>query len=450
MSKSVASKFPAENAAPVAATNSALQKQREAAVPRGVANILPVFIDRARNAEMWDVEGKRYIDFASGIAVLNIGHNHPKVMAAVAAQMEKFSHTCFQVTPYENYVRLADRLNKLAPGPTPKKTIFLSTGAEAVENAIKIARAFMGRPAVISFTGAFHGRTMMGMALTGKVAPYKAGFGPFPAGIYHAPFPVAYHGVTVEDSLRALESLFKADVEPTGVAAIIIEPVQGEGGFYIAPPAFLKALRRICDEHGIVLIADEIQTGFARTGKMFAIEHAGIEADLVVMAKSLADGFPLSAVTGKAKIMDAPGPGGLGGTYAGSPIACAAAEAVLDVIEGEKLCTRAITLGRLIEMRLWSMAETNELKSTIGDIRALGAMVAVELIDGGDAAKPAADLTKTLVQACAREGLVVLPCGVRGNVIRFLAPLTAPEKIVEEGMDIFESALKRLAVSRKS
>jgi 4-aminobutyrate aminotransferase/(S)-3-amino-2-methylpropionate transaminase len=289
---------------------------------------------------------------------------------------------------------------------------------------------------------------MMGMALTGKVVPYKTGFGPFPASIYHVPFPIAYHGVTEEDSLRALETLFKSDVDPATVAAMIIEPVQGEGGFYIASTKFLQALRRLCDEHGILLVVDEIQTGFARTGKMFAVEHAGIEPDLMTMAKSLAGGFPLSAVTGKAKIMDAPAPGGLGGTYAGSPLACAAADAVLDVIEEEDLCARAVEQGRQIADRLNAMAKTNALKSTIGEVRALGAMVAVELVQNGDAGQPAADLTKALVQECAKKGLIILACGVRGNVIRFLAPLTASETIVSEGLDILESVLRDLAVPR--
>jgi 4-aminobutyrate aminotransferase / (S)-3-amino-2-methylpropionate transaminase / 5-aminovalerate transaminase len=305
-----------------------------------------VYVERARNAELWDVEGRRYIDFAGGIAVLNTGHLHPKVQAAVASQLERFSHTCLMITPYESAVELAEKLNRLAPGPTPKKAIFVTTGAEAVENSIKIARAHTGRSGVIAFGGGFHGRTFMAMALTGKVAPYKAGFGPFPGDVFHAPFPIAYHGVSVQQSLDALEHIFKYDIEPARVAAIIIEPVMGEGGFYIAPPEFLQALRRLCDQHGIVLVIDEIQTGFARTGKMFAIEHAGIEADLMTMAKSLAGGFPLAAVVGKANIMDAPGPGGLGGTYAGSPIACAAALAVLDVIEEERLCERAEQIGR--------------------------------------------------------------------------------------------------------
>ena len=336
-------------------TNAELQKLRETAVPRGVSNLLPVFTAKASNAELWDVEGKRYIDFAGGIAVLNTGHLHPKVQAAVKAQMDLYSHTCFQVTQYESYVRLADRLNRLAPGPTPKKTIFLTTGAEAVENAVKIARAYTKRSAVIAFSGSFHGRTMMTMGLTGKVAPYKTGFGPMPGEIFHVPFPSPMLGVTLEQSLACLDTLLKADVDPARVAAIIIEPVQGEGGFYQAPVELLAALRRLCDQHGILLIADEVQTGFARTGKLFAIEHSGIEPDLITVAKSLAGGFPLSGVIGKAEIMDGPAPGGLGGTYAGSPISCAAALAVLEVIEEEHLCARANTVGAQIKQRLNSL-----------------------------------------------------------------------------------------------
>ncbi|OGT79526.1 MAG: 4-aminobutyrate transaminase [Gammaproteobacteria bacterium RIFCSPLOWO2_02_FULL_61_13] len=422
-------------------TNAGLHDRRNAAVVRGVSNILSIYADRALNAEIWDVEGKRYIDFASGIAVVNTGHNHPRVMAAVEAQLKKFSHTCFQVTPYENYVALAEKLNAIVPGSGPKKTLLLTTGAEAVENAVKIARFATGRPGVIAFSGAFHGRTLMGMALTGKVAPYKLGFGPFPGDIYHAPFPIAYHGVTVADALKALDNLFKSEIDPARVAAMIIEPVLGEGGFYIAPSEYLQALRRLCDEHGILFIADEIQTGFARTGRMFAIEHAGVEPDMVTLAKSLAGGFPLSAVTGKAKFMDAPNPGGLGGTYAGSPVACAAALAAIEVIEKEKLADRANQIGELIRRRLGEMA--GKMKC-IGDIRALGAMVSMELVKNGNAAEPEADLTKALVQEAAKRGLVILPCGVRGNVIRFLVPLTAPDALINEGMDILEAALGHL------
>lgn len=423
-------------------TNSELHKRRESAVVRGVSNILSVYAERALNAEIWDVEGKRYIDFAAGIAVVNTGHNHPRVVAAVQAQLQKFSHTCFQVTPYESYVALAEKLNAVVPGREPKKTIFLTTGAEAVENAVKIARFATGRPGVIAFSGAFHGRTMMGMALTGKVAPYKLGFGPFPADIYHAPFPIPYHGVTVADALKALDHLFKSEIDPARVAAMIIEPVLGEGGFYIAPPEYLQALRKLCDDHGILFVADEIQSGFGRTGRMFAIEHAGVEPDMVTMAKSLAGGFPLSAVTGRAKVMDLPNPGGLGGTYAGAPLACVAGLAVIDVIEKEKLCERASAIGTLLQARLRDMAAKMKI---IGDIRGLGAMVSMELVKNGNPAEPEADLTKALVQESARRGLVILPCGVRGNVIRFLVPLTASDAIINEGMDILAAALGHLA-----
>src|SRR5690348_10906860 len=317
--------------------NADLHKRRMAAIPRGVGNSLAVYAERAQNAELWDVEGRRYVDFASGIAVVNTGHVHPHVKAAMAAQLEKITHGCFQVTPYESYIALAEALNKLAPGPTPKKTIFLSTGAEAVENAIKIARYATKRSAVIAFTGGFHGRTLACIALTGKVQPYKAGFGAMLPEIYHLPYPMPYHGITVEHSLESLEQLFKADVDPARVAAIIIEPVLGEGGFYAAPPELLRRLRSVCDTHAIVLIADEIQSGFGRTGRMFAIEHSGVEPDLITIAKSVAGGVPLSGVIGKAEIMDAPGPGGLGGTFAGSPLACAAGLAVLEVIREEEL-----------------------------------------------------------------------------------------------------------------
>jgi 4-aminobutyrate aminotransferase/(S)-3-amino-2-methylpropionate transaminase len=345
------------------------------------------------------------------------------------------------VTPYGVAVELAEKLNRLAPGPTPKKSIFVTTGAEAVENSIKIARAHTGRAGVIAFGGGFHGRTFMAMALTGKVTPYKAGFGPFPAEVYHAPFPIAYHGVSVQQSLEALEHIFKYDIEPARVAAIIIEPVMGEGGFYIAPPEFLQALRSICDTHGIVLVIDEIQTGFARTGRMFAVEHSGIEPDLMTMAKSLAGGFPLAAVVGKANIMDAPLPGGLGGTYAGSPIACAAALAVLDVIAEEKLCERAVRMGEQMTGVLRAAQKTSP---AIGEVRNLGAMVAMELVKNGDAHQPDADLTKALVKHAAGKGLVLLSCGLYGNVIRFLAPLTASEEIVAEGLGIVVESLREL------
>ncbi|MCC7463654.1 MAG: 4-aminobutyrate--2-oxoglutarate transaminase [Gammaproteobacteria bacterium] len=419
-------------------SNADLQRRRQAAIPRGVAHALGIYAARASNAEIWDVEGRRYIDFAAGIAVLNTGHRHPRVLAALRQQLEAFTHTCFQVTPYETYVALAERLNKLAPGPTPKKTLFFSTGAEAVENALKIARYHTRRSAVIAFDGAFHGRTFATMALTGKVRPYKAGFGPMLPDVFHVPYPIAYHGVSAADSLAALERLFRADLDPERVAALIIEPVQGEGGFYAAPPGFLRTLRALCDQHGMLLIADEIQTGFARTGRLFAIEHAGLEPDLIAVAKSLAGGVPLSGVIGKATVMDAPLPGGLGGTYAGSPLACAAALAVLDVIAEEQLCERAERVGSTLRARL---TQLQQRYPAIGEVRGLGAMVAMELVKQGDAHQPDPDLARALVQAAARRGLVILSCGVYANVIRFLAPLTISDAVLAEGLDCLEAAL---------
>jgi len=418
--------------------NADLHKRRQAAVPRGVGNSLAVYAERAQNAELWDVDGRRYVDFASGIAVVNTGHVHPHIRAAMAAQVEKLTHACFQVTPYESYIALAEALNKLAPGPTAKKTIFLSTGAEAVENAIKIARYATKRSAVIAFTGGFHGRTLGCIALTGKVQPYKAGFGPMMPEVFHVPFPMAFHGVSAEDSFSAIENLFKADVDPARVAAIIIEPVQGEGGFYIAPPEFLRALRALCDKHGILLIADEIQTGFARTGRTFAIEYSGIEPDLMTVAKSIAGGVPLSAVIGKAEIMDAPVVGGLGGTFAGSPLACAAGLAVLEVIEKEKLNQRAEQLGAKLASRL---RQLQAKFPCIGEVRALGMMVAMELVKNRRADMPDADLTKAVVQAAGRRGLILLSCGLYSNVIRILAPLTIPEAQLEEGLTLLEQSL---------
>lgn len=419
-------------------SNADLHARRAAAIPRGVSNSLAVYAERASNAEIWDVEGKRYIDLASGISVLNTGHVHPKVKAAVAQQLEKLMHACFQVTPYESYVALAERLNTLMPGAGPSKTIFLTTGAEAVENAIKIARFHTKRAAIIAFAGGFHGRTLACVSLTGKVQPYKAGFGPMLPEVYHLPYPMAYHGITTEDALDALTHLFKSDVDPARVAAIIIEPVLGEGGFYAAPAELLRKLRTICDQHGICLIADEIQAGFGRTGKMFAIEHSGVEPDLITVAKSVAGGVPLSAVIGKAEIMDAPGPGGLGGTYAGSPLGCAAGLAVLDVLREEKLLERAQQTGNFMVGRLKGLQARFPC---IGDVRGLGAMVAIELVKNRRPESPDTDLARALVQAAARRGLVILSCGMYGNVIRFLAPLTISDALLKEGMNLFEQAL---------
>jgi 4-aminobutyrate aminotransferase/(S)-3-amino-2-methylpropionate transaminase len=425
-------------------SNAELHARRQQAVPRGVSNSLAVYTERAANAELWDVEGRRYIDFASGISVLNTGHVHPRVRAAIARQLDKFTHTCFQVTPYESYIALAEALNALAQGAAAKKTIFLSTGAEAVENAIKIARFHTRRSAVIAFAGGFHGRTLACISLTGKVQPYKAGFGPMLPEIYHLPYPMPYHGITVEDALQALEQLFKAEVDPARVAAIIIEPVQGEGGFYPAPPELLRRLRALCDTHGIVMIADEIQSGFGRTGRMFAIEHAGVEPDLITIAKSVAGGVPLSAVIGKADIMDSPPPGGLGGTYAGSPLGCAAGLAVLEVIRDEQLLARAQDIGRFMSSRLKGLQVRFPC---VGEVRALGAMVAVELVKNGRADVPDPELTRALVQAAGRHGLIILSCGVYSNVIRFLAPLTIPDALLKEGFRLFELALDEVAAS---
>ncbi|TMV04195.1 4-aminobutyrate--2-oxoglutarate transaminase [Ruegeria sediminis] len=417
-----------------------LKQRRASAVATGVAT-RGIYAARAENAELWDVDGKRYIDFAAGIAVNNTGHRHPKLLAAVAAQAEAFTHTCFHVAPFEGYLDLAERLNAATPGDFVKKTMLVTTGAEAVENAVKMARAFTGRSGVIAFSGAFHGRTLMGMALCGKVAPYKKSFGAMPPEIYHAVFPNAYHGVTTETSLAHLEQLFRSSIDPERVAAIIIEPVQGEGGFNIAPPNFLQALRKIADEHGIVLIADEVQAGMARTGKLFAMEHAGVAADLVTMAKGLAGGFPLSAVTGRAEIVDAAPLGGIGGTYAGNPLAVAAANAVLDVIEEEKLCFRAEEIGQLIKGRLFAIAERQGMEA-LGDVRGLGAMIAFELVTDRASRNPDPALTQAIVAEAEARGLIILPCGTRANVVRLLPPLTTPMEQVDEALGILEASLE--------
>ncbi|MDO6446156.1 4-aminobutyrate--2-oxoglutarate transaminase [Colwellia sp. 1_MG-2023] len=423
--------------------NENLQARKNHVIARGQGNIYPVYIDHAKNAEVWDVEGKRYIDFGTGIAVCNTGHSHPTVIDAVNKQVDKFSHTCVMVNPYEVAVELAEKLTKIAPGESDKKAIFVSTGAEAVENCVKIARAHTKRRGVIAFNGGFHGRTNLTMALTGKITPYKYLFGPFPGDIFHAPFPIDCHGISVDESLKALENLFKVDIAPSDVAAIIVEPIQGEGGFYQAPASFLKALRHICDEHGIVLIADEIQTGFGRTGRMFNMEYSGVEADLMTMAKGIAGGFPIAAVVGKSEIMDAPLPGGLGGTYGGSPVACAAALAVLDVIEEENLIERAIAIGDLFNKKLSALQQ--QYSELILDVRNTGAMIAIELIQQGDAEQPNTALTQAIIANAARYNLVLLACGFYGNVIRFLPALTASDEIIEEGLASFAELFKELA-----
>ena len=420
-------------------SNAELWARREKAVARGVGTMHQRFAAKAKNAELWDVEGKRYIDFATGIAVNNTGHSDPRIVDAVKAQLDQFSHSCFQVNPYESYIELAEKLNAAAPGNSPKKSIFLTTGAEAVENAVKIARAATGRPGIIAFKGGFHGRTMMGMALTGKVAPYKVGFGPFPSDIYHVPYPIAYHGITEQMSLEALDGLFKADIDPRRVAAIILEPVQGEGGFYAASPSFMQSLRKLCDDHGMLLICDEIQTGFARTGRMFATEYSGVEPDLMTVAKAMAGGFPISGVVGKAEIMDAAAPGGLGGTYGGSPLGCVAGLKVMEIIEQDRLCERAVAIGELFYSRLLRLKGNG--MSSIGEVRNLGAMIAMELVRDGEADQPDPELTGHIVRAAAEQGLTLLSCGVRGNVIRFLPALTASDEILHEGLDILEQVM---------
>ena len=419
-------------------TNSELKNRRLAATPRGVGVMCDFHAQRAENASLWDVEGREYIDFAAGIAVLNTGHRHPKLVAAIEAQLARFTHTAYQIVPYESAIALAERLNALVPISGPVKTAFFTTGAEALENAVKIARAHTGRAGVVAFGGGFHGRTLMTLAMTGKVAPYKLGFGPFPADVFHVPFPSALHGVSAADSLAALARLFKTDIDPQRVAAIVIEPVQGEGGFNVAPTELLQGLRALCDAHGIVLIADEVQSGFARTGKLFSMQHHGVEPDLVTMAKSLAGGMPLSAVAGRAAIMDAPAPGGLGGTYAANPLAVASAHAVLDVIVEEKLCDRAAELGSRLVSRLLDAKESNK---AIAEVRAQGSMVAIELCDPATGA-PDAEAVKRVQAKAMEQGLLLLSCGMYGNVIRFLYPLTIPDALFERALGIIDNALK--------
>ena len=417
--------------------NAEVARRRDDAISRGVGMMTQIYADRALNSEVWDIEGNRYIDFAAGIAVVNTGHCHPRVMEAVANQMTKFTHTCHQVLPYEPYIRLAERLNALVPGDFPKKTIFVTTGAEACENAVKIARIATGRSGVIAFGGAFHGRTFMGMSLTGKVEPYKKGFGAMMPDVWHVPFPQEVHGVTTADAMSGLTKLFKADLDPARVAAIIFEPVQGEGGFYPAPKDLVRGIRKLCDEHGIVMIADEVQTGFARTGTLFAMESYGVAADLTTMAKGLAGGLPLAAVTGKAELMDAAHPGGLGGTYGGNPLGIAAANAVLDVIEEEDLCARANELGGRLKQRLEAI---RSVTPEIVDIRGPGFMVAVEFANA-TTHEPDAGLTGRVRMEALKRGLILLTCGVYGNVIRFLAPITIPDAHFAEALDILEESV---------
>lgn len=418
--------------------NAELAKRRESAVPRGVASATQIYASCANNSVVCDVEGKRYIDFAGGIAVLNVGHRHPKVLEAVRRQLDQFTHTAFQVMPYESYVELAERLNALAPVEGAAKTIFFTTGGEATENAVKIARAVTQRSGVIAFSGAFHGRTLLSLAMTGKVAPYKKGLGPFPPDVYHLPYPSETTGVSLDETLRALQFLFSSTIEPSRVAAIIVEPIQGEGGFHVPDPQLFAAIEAIRRDHGVLLIADEVQTGFGRTGKLFAMEHSRVRPDLITIAKSLAGGFPLSGVIGRKDVMDAIEPGGLGGTYGGSPIAVAAALAVLDVISEEGLLERANSIGARIGKAVAEFSTRNDL-ATISGLRGLGAMIAFDVVDAeGNPDQP------TAKQVCARaleHGLVLLNCGQHGQTIRILVPLTVPDEQLDEGLAILGRAL---------
>jgi 4-aminobutyrate aminotransferase/(S)-3-amino-2-methylpropionate transaminase len=421
----------------------ALLARRDTHIPRGVANLHPIFAARAEGAKLWDVDGKEYLDFVGGIGVMNVGHNHPRIVRAVEAQLARFSHTCFQVAMYEPYIELAERLNALiATGSGEMKTLFLTTGAEATENAVKISRAYTNRPAIVAFTGGFHGRTLLGMTLTAAGHSYRQNFGPFAPDIYHSPFPYEYRGWTADKALDALQELFDTRVPVDRVAAVIFEPQLGEGGFVPAPPAFVTAIREITARHGIVLIADEIQTGFGRTGRMFAYQHYGIEPDLVMMAKSLAAGLPLSAVVGKAEIMDAPAPGGLGGTYAGNPLACAAGLAVLDVFDDERLLDRAERLGSRIGTHLRTLQQRFP---QIGDVRGLGAMQAIEIVKDAATKEPDAALAQRVVDAARERGLLVIRCGPMKNVIRVLVPLTVAADDLDRGFTILADAFTAVA-----
>lgn len=422
-------------------SNAALSLRHRDAVPRGVAIAMSFYAASAENACLQDVDGRTFIDFAGGIAVLNIGHRHPKVISAVQQQLGLYTHTAFQVVPYEPYIALAEKLNDLVPISGPVKTVFFTTGAEATENAVKIARAATGRPYVIAFVNGFHGRSLFTAALTGKVRPYKLPYGVMPAQVYHIPFPNEAAAVTEADALRALANIFQADAAPEQVAAIIIEPVQGEGGFHIAPPSFLKALRALCDEHGIKLIVDEVQSGFGRTGKLFAIEHSDVEPDLLCMAKSMGGGFPISGVSGRAELMDSPMPGALGGTYAGSPIACAAALAVLDVMEEEGLLARSNVVGKRVKSFVGQLAGRNDLFPVTG-LRGLGAMIAFDICDDTDVNPPGTAVRQVCRQA-EEAGLILLSCGPKGETIRILVPLTISDEDLEKGLLLLEKALTK-------
>ncbi|MAN53091.1 MULTISPECIES: 4-aminobutyrate--2-oxoglutarate transaminase [Marinimicrobium] len=422
--------------------NKSLNELKERYVAAGAASPNPNFADHALNAELWDADGKRFIDFAGGIGVLNIGHRHPAVVDAVKGQLDKLMHTCQTVMPYEGYVNVAQKLSEHTPVRGHAKVMLANSGAEALENAVKIARAATGRTNVICFDGGYHGRTFMTMAMNGKVNPYQGDFGPMPGMVFRAPFPVPYHGMSEEQALRGLEMTLKTDSSPEQTAAIFIEPVLGEGGFYAAPPSFLKAVRKICDEHGILLVVDEVQSGFGRTGKLFAIEHSGVEPDMMTMAKSMADGMPISAVVGTDTIMDSSGPNSLGGTYTGNPLACAAVMAVFDVFEKEDILGKSQRLGDTLAARF---AQWEQKFPNVDNGRNLGAMAAFELVDSKESRKPRPDLAAELLKKTKEKGLILLSCGMHGNAIRFLMPVTIEDEVLEEGLAIVESALAELS-----
>jgi len=436
--------------------STTLADRRLRAVPRGLAHATPVYVAKAEDAVLEDVDGNRYIDFAGGIGCNNVGHRRPSVLSAIREQLDRFLHTCVQVTPYESYVRLAERMNELTPGKFPKKTLFVNSGAEAIENAVKIARAHTGRSGIIAFEDAFHGRTMMTLALTGKTHPYKAGFAPFPGDVYRIPYAYCYrcsYSLTYPSCdlfcARHLEDTFKRVVASEDVAAVIAEPVLGEGGFVAPPPDYFRVLIDICHKHGVLFIADEVQTGFGRTGALFASEHYGIEPDIFVTAKSLGGGLPLAAITGRAEIMDAPQPGGLGGTFGGNPLSCAAALAVLDAFENENesLSARANELGNRFQRRA---LDWQRRWPVIGDVRGLGAMQAMELVQSADTRLPAADETKQIVQDCYEHGLIILSAGSYSNVIRALMPLVITDAQMDEALVVLESALQTVCERKEA
>ena len=424
-------------------TNAEIDKRRDNSVARAIAYSSTFVAAKAKGAEIWDVEGKRYIDFSGGIGCQNVGHGHPKVISAIEKQVKSFTHTCFQINPYENYVLLAERLNSLLPGEFPKKSLFFSAGGEAVENAVKISRFYTQRPGLITFTNGYHGRSYMGMGLSARMNPFKIGFRPFPSEIYRIPFPDKYHNVTLDDTKQAFATLFGSEIEPNQIAAMFFEPVQGEGGYNVAEPKFVEYLRELCDEHGIVMVADEIQSAYGRTGKMFAMEHYRINPDLTCVGKSMGGGLPLSGIVGRADIIDSVPPGGLGGTFGGNPVACSAAIAILDVIKEDKLLEKGLKLGSQIDTLLREIAEKNDW-DCIGDIRSLGCMNAVEIVSDRESKTPAGELTSEIVKKALSKGLIMVTAGPARNVIRILVPLSANKEIVEEGMNILETSIREL------